>query len=89
MNPQPCFWWGLFGSVLPEIVRLYKLVTAGQNLPDISWPYFLISVIFIVAAGFFAVAWKPESPFKAIWVGVSFPVLVSAMIQAAPSLPTK
>jgi hypothetical protein len=87
LNRGESFLWGCLGAILPELIRLYKIVTNAHALPDLTWPYFIISVIFIVAAGGFTVAWKPESPFKAIWVGVSFPVLVSAMIQAAPSLP--
>jgi len=85
LNAIRSFWWGLFGSILPEIVRIYKIVNSGESV-SLSWQYFAISFVFMVAAGFFTVAWKPENEFKAIWVGVSFPVLVSAMIQAAPSL---
>ena len=87
MSSRESFWWGLFGSALPEIVRLYKLVTAAQALPNYGWQYFIVSLLFVIAAGFFAVAWKPENPFKSIWVGASFPLLVTAMIQATPPLP--
>lgn len=88
MGAQQRFWWGLFGSVLPEIIRLKNLVSSGQELPEFTWPFIFISLIYIVAAGLFVVAWQAENPFKAMWVGASVPTLVSAMLQAAPSLPT-
>lgn len=88
MTARERFWWGLFGSVLPEIIRLKNLVSSGQELPEFTWPFIFISLIYIVAAGLFVVAWQAENPFKAMWVGASVPTLVSAMLQAAPSLPT-
>jgi len=88
MTARERFWWGLFESVLPEIIRLKNLVSSGQMLPEFTWPFIFISLAYIIAAGLFVVAWQAENPFKAIWVGASFPTLVSAMLQAAPSLPT-
>lgn len=88
MTARERFWWGLFGSVLPEIIRLKNLVSSGQALPEFTWPFIFISLAYIIAAGLFVVAWQAENPFKAVWVGASFPTLVSAMLQAAPSLPT-
>jgi tellurite resistance protein TehA-like permease len=85
-TPFVSFCWGMFGSALPEVLRLYKLAVAGQPQPEFRWYYIVMSCVFIVFAGIFTVAWKPENPFKAIWVGVSFPVLISTMIQNAPSL---
>ena len=86
MKSSHSFWWGLFGSVIPEVLRLYKVAVVGQSPPTFHWYYIAISIVFVICAGIFAVAWKPETPFKAIWVGVSFPVLVSTMIQNAPSV---
>jgi len=89
LTSRAAFWWGLLGSALPEVVRIYKIVTSGAGEPHFSWPYFLISVVFLLCAGFFTWAWKPESSFKAVWVGISFPVMVSTLAQALPSLPSK
>lgn len=36
MSAQARFWWGLFGSVLPEIIRLKNLVSSGQALPEFA-----------------------------------------------------
>ena len=86
IKPSNAFWWGLFGSMLPEVLRLYKIAVAGQSQPTFHAYYIIISVIFVVCAGFFSVAWKPESSFKAIWVGASFPILVSTLVHNAPAL---
>jgi hypothetical protein len=86
MSPAECFYWGAFGAILPELLRLYKTIQAG-NQPAFQLYYILISAAFVLAAGIFAIAWRPENAFKAIWVGISFPVLVAAMIQNTPTLP--
>jgi len=88
MPRTSCFYWGSLGSALPEIIRIYKIATSGQSLPDFSLPYFLISAVFVVAGGLFTVAWRPENEFKAIWVGISFPVIVSALARTTPPLPS-
>jgi hypothetical protein len=87
MNFTPCFLWGTFGGLLPEILRLRNIITNGQQLPSFSMAYLIISVVFILAAGIFAAGWKAESPYKAMWIGASLPILVSTMIQSAPSVP--
>jgi CDP-diglyceride synthetase len=88
MKKYQLFLWGCFGAVLPELLRFFKLVTTGQPLPNLNWPlYGSILFLFVLAAGAFAIAWNAENSFKAIWVGASFPTLVAALIQVAPSLP--
>lgn len=88
MKNSTLFWCGCFGSLLPQLLRFFKLVADGQPLPSLDWPlYFLLLFLFVLAAGAFTVAWKAESAFKAIWVGASFPTLVTTIIQVAPSLP--
>src|SRR5262249_44909552 len=85
VTPANGFRWGLFGALLPEVLRFYKIVTTDQLLPHVGIAYCFVSMAFIVAAGFFTVAWKPENEFKAIWVGISFPVLVATLLQTAPA----
>jgi len=88
MRNYQLFWCGCFGSILPELIRFYKLVTAGQPLPNLNWPlYAAIMFLFVLAAGAFTVAWKAENAFKAIWVGASFPTLVTTLVQVAPTRP--
>ena len=86
------FAWGCFGSLLPEIIRIYAFVTHQNSLPVLQWRYIavyvIISVVFMMSAGGFTIAWEAENAFKAIWVGASFPALVSALIRSAPALPS-
>lgn len=83
-----CFCWGFFGAILPEILRLQKIVTSSTLRTDFfSIQYFLISLSFFCAAGVLSIAWKPENPYKAIWLGASFPVIISTMAVQVPSLP--
>jgi len=88
MSKKLCFCWGFFGAALPEIIRLQKIVinaTLKTNFFSIN--YFLISLIFFCAAGFLSIAWKPESPYRAIWLGAAFPVIISTIAVQVPSLP--
>ena len=88
MKKSHLFWWGAFGAVLPELLRFFKLVAVGQPLPNLNWLlYMVLLFFFVLAAGAFAVAWKAENEFKAIWVGASFPTIVATLIQVAPALP--
>jgi hypothetical protein len=88
MTRQACFWWGAFGSLLPEILRFFKLVAAGDPLPHLNWPIYLgFLVLFVGSSGVFSIAWKAENEFKAVWVGASVPVLVATLIQTTPGLP--
>lgn len=88
MKNSHLFWWGCFGAILPQLLRFFNLVAAGQPLPNLNWPIFIsLFVVFAFAGGAFTVAWKAETPFKAIWVGASFPALVTTLIQVAPALP--
>ena len=85
MTGKQSFWWGLFGAILPEVVRFFKIAAAGQPMPHLNWvAYIVLLLLSACFAGGFSVAWKPESPYKAIWIGASLPVLVSALTQAAP-----
>lgn len=92
MSRTERFWYGCFGSVLPEVIRIYQAITHQQNLPALNWKYVIfyavVSLVFMAFAGIFTIAWEPENPFKAVWVGASFPTLVSALIKVAPTLPT-
>jgi hypothetical protein len=88
MTRQTCFWWGAFGSLLPEILRFFKLAASGSPLPQLNWAiYISFLILFVVSSGIFSIAWRPENEFKAIWVGSSVPVLVATLLQTAPVLP--
>ena len=92
MGSRECFLWAGFGSVLPELIRLHGATLAavqsgGPNPLDLPWWYFVVSFGATVGAGLFSVAWEPENKFKAIWIGISFPVIVSKLAQLSPTLP--
>ncbi|HZU42070.1 MAG TPA: hypothetical protein VE994_05315 [Terriglobales bacterium] len=86
MKSTHAFWWAAFGAVLPEVIRFFKIVSTGQQLPSLNWLLYIgLLVVFCVCAGLFSVAWKPENSFKAIWVGASLPTIVATLYQTAPS----
>jgi len=69
-------------------MRLHKLVESGGLISTDRWVVYSVAwCVFILCGGACTVAWKPESEFKAIWVGVSWPLLVAALLQAAPAIP--
>ena len=86
MKALHAFGWGCLGGAAPHAVMLYKVVTGmtSQPLPTFSAVYISVMVVFTVFAGLFALGWKPEHPLKAIWVGVSFPTIISAMLHVPP-----
>jgi hypothetical protein len=89
MTNSERFWWGLFGSVLPEFLRFVKLVFEGNSLPHLNWAlYGCFSLGLAIFGGLFSIAWEPESRLKAIWVGASFPTLVGTLIQTPPRFPS-
>lgn len=86
MKNSHLFGWACFGAVLPELLRFFKLVAVGQPLPNLNWPlYGVLLFFFVLAAGLFRVAWKPENAFKAIWVGASLPTLIATIVQSVPT----
>jgi hypothetical protein len=88
MKPKSSFWWGFFGSVLPQIVQFFVIVTHGQPLPNLNWfLYCGLLLPYAACGGLVAVVWKPENEFKAVWVGASLPALVAALVNAGPARP--
>jgi hypothetical protein len=91
MNRTTRFLWGCVGALVPEVVRIYTSVIHQQSLPDISWKYVVvyiaISIVFMAFAGLFSIAWEPENAYKAIWLGASFPTVISTLARTVPSLP--
>ena len=81
-------WWGVLGSVAPEVLRFFKLLQSGQPLPNLQWIiYTLFLLVYMCLAAAVSVAWKPDNELKAIWVGASLPALVAALVQTAPGIP--
>jgi len=86
MSKKLCFFWGFFGATLPEILKLKDIVSGPiQKIEFYSINYLLISLAFACAAGLLSIAWEPENPTKAIWFGVSFPIIIQTMGLHLPS----
>lgn len=92
IDPQvKIFLIGSLGSVFPEILRLYRIYVDAtgrgrHHLPKFHRGYFVITVILMAAAGTLAVVWEPENNFKALWVGATTPLIVSAISNSQPKL---
>ena len=90
MSSHELFLWGCLGSVLTELIRLYRILSTGAGRSrlqmKLTWPYVLISLVFSVLGGVLTVAWAPESVLKAVWVGASVPLVISALVALAPPI---
>jgi hypothetical protein len=51
------------------------------TLPKLSFGYLLVSVWFVTFGGIFATAWGENSARKCLYIGLTFPVMVSALAQ--------
>lgn len=84
-----CFAWGCLGAVIPEVLRFFQILRAGEALPDLNWLlYPIVALSWALCAGAVSVAWKPDASWQAMWIGMSCPAIVASLIQAAPSLPS-
>ena len=81
------FGWGAAGAIMPEVIRQYRLAQDKASVSDFSHRYIFASVAFVAAAGAVAVAWNDDNPLKCLYVGVSFPVIISAWAQSTPPAP--
>jgi len=85
MTGRECFAWGFAGGVAPQVVRFFDVVSRGQSLPNLNWPvYGFLLLIYAVMAGLVAIAFRPDSPWKGLWVGASLPALIATLVQTAP-----
>jgi hypothetical protein len=91
LSPKESFLWGSLGALLPLIFGWFKALNALTPLPSVQGPYavllVVITVVFVIAAGFLTVAWRPDAPIKALWVGASSQLIVATFLQQAPKLP--
>jgi hypothetical protein len=88
MSKKASFGWASLGAIAPEILRFFRLVSTGQPLPNLNWWLYGLGLIgYCFVAGMVSVAWKPERPYKALWIGASLPAIVATLVQAAPGVP--
>ena len=76
------FLWGCLGAAAPEIVKLAKLA-AGATSIQISFSplYFFLMVVFVVIGGLFANGFRPGDAWKAIYIGATFPLIISSWLS--------
>ena len=87
MKSRDSFLWGCIGGVAPEVLRWFKIVSTGAQLPHLDWVLYAVFLfLYVIVAGAVAVAFNPDSPWKGLWVGASLPAIVSVLIQAAPAI---
>ncbi len=86
ISKRSAFLYGCFGGILPELLRYSKVVGTQQiNVPPSGWiVYSVIVLLSVLAAGVLSVAWKPDTEYKAVWVGASFPAIVQTLVAVAP-----
>ena|ERR1017187_2281561 len=78
------FLFGVAGALAPEIVRLYALRTRPAEFTW-SWFYVVVSLLFASLGGILALALPATTYWGAIYVGISTPVLVNAVLKKSLS----
>jgi hypothetical protein len=88
MNGRKSFLWGCVRALAPEVVRFFKLVASGSPLPHLDWLLYAgFLFLFMLVAGPFSVAFRPDTEWKGLWVGASLPALIATLVQTAPNGP--
>ena len=81
MRPLHAFLWGSFGSVLPQINAFRVTVLTIQ--PNPPFPITLLNlgraVALAIVGSIICIAWNPEHPLKAIYIGIAWPFMLSAL----------
>ncbi len=81
--------FGAFGGILPEIILLYSKRWTSPDLPFDDWHYVALTVLYMGGAAVVASVFpyrKGPSPWKAIVVGISLPVIVSSIATTAKAV---
>lgn len=88
MKKQESFLWGCIGGIAPEVLRWFKIASTGAQIPHLDWILYAVFLfLYVVIAGAVAVAFNPDGPWKAIWVGASLPAIIAVLVQASPTVP--
>ena len=86
MKKRSAFLWGCVGGIAPEVLRWFKIVSVGAPLPQLDWALYTVFLfLYVLVAGAVAVAFNPDGPWKALWVGASLPAIVAVLVQAGPT----
>jgi len=82
------FWFGFIGAGIPELIRLYKIKTEKPDIENKLF-YFLINASWMFIGGLIAFLLKASNEFAALYIGFSWPVILSLAGQKKPSLDAK
>lgn len=76
--------YGALGAAAPENVRLFRVVTGRtrESLPRFNKVYFVVTAVFLLFGGVFSFALNPQSPWAALYIGATFPIIVSAWLRS-------
>lgn len=90
MTSKQSWGWGFFGALIPDVISIYGWSHANAPVPNKTFGLWVLcvgaSLLYAVFAGYFTMAWKPESEAKAVWLGASFLTIASVLIKNAPQL---
>jgi len=72
------FLFGMIGGIALEVIRVYKIL---QQDKEFTYPRILLvlSLCMAILGGVLAVALEANTPFIAIWIGVSTPAIISSL----------
>lgn len=76
--------YGAVGAAAPEVVRLWRIITGRtrESLPRIDPVYFLVAGLFLVLGGIFARALNASNPVAALYIGATFPLILSGWLRS-------
>ncbi len=89
MTRRETFALGAFGAFAPYLVAWLRALIALQPIPTVSPLYagvfVVVFVLFVAAGGVMALAWEPDSRWKAVWVGLSIQTIIATFGAELPT----
>jgi hypothetical protein len=85
LNSLGVLMWGMLGALAPEIVRLYAIRRNPRRFRW-TWFYVVVSLLFAGLGGALAVALPATTAWAALYVGVSTPTVVNAIVRKGREL---
>lgn len=82
MQPWETFGLGCLGALAPEIVRLYSIRTQPSRFKWTSF-YIVVSILFACLGGILAIVMPATTPWGALYIGISAPILVNSIAKKA------
>lgn len=73
---------------MAQFLPVFKGVIQSGQMTQYPLAYYTVVGIYVLLAGATSVAWRPESDWKAVWVGASWPAIMASVVSAAPAHPT-